>query len=508
MNPLACTKCARCLLMALAAMIGTLLIAGCGSGGGIIRSLGGGFSRASLNGQYVIVQTGIGINQALTSNDPFSETIVFTADGNGKLTVTVDDFDQDGSLLNPTLPVTGTYTVSSDGTGSLTINFSTPSNFAITMIDDSHFYIIEQDVFATASGFGEKQDTTAFTAAPSGTFIFKAHDLNASSRVAGFTITSGAINGTEDVLTFALLSLNMPIGSSVAMTAPNSTTGRGTFTLNDGTSFGYYVVNASKFHIMSSSGALEIGQAEAQIAPAGGFSAATLAAGTSYVFGSSGDTNLNALGIHSAGVFTTDGNGNIEPGSSSVPGAVDFVQDATVNSNLAVAAGSTYTLASNGHGTTNLVLTGGTIIEQHFWMVNGTSAYFLALHSNSAGTIEDGTFSQQTGGPFTALTSPAAFVMDGFDVAFKDRVGLFKPTATSFNWNQAANSFDPTVFDGGLPTATATNGTYQVSSNGRVTVTVNNVDNSIVFYLSSPNTGFMVQEDADIGGSFAQQASQ
>jgi hypothetical protein len=506
MNPLASTKCAARVLMALAAMIGILLAAGCGSGSGIIRSLGGGFTKASLNGQYVIAQTGIGVNQAGTSADPFSETIVFTADGNGKLNVTVDDFNQDGVPLTPTLPLTGTYSIASDGTGSLFFN---SSDYAITMIDDSHFYVIEQDAFATASGFGEKQDTTAFTAAPSGTFVFKAHNLNTSSRVGGITITSGAISGTEDLLTFAILSSNMPIATSVAMTAPNSTTGRGTFTLNDGTSFGYYVVNASKFHIMSSSGALEIGQAEAQTVPAGGFSAATLAANTSYVFGSSGDTTVSGTaGIHSAGVFTTDGNGNIEAGSSSVPGAVDYVQDATVNSNLAVAAGSTYTLASNGHGTTILVLTGGTIIDQVFWMVNGTSAYFLAFHANSIGTVEDGTFSQQTGGPFTALTSSAAFVMDGFDTTYKDRVGVFEPTSKGFNWNQAANAFDPTVLDGGLPTATATNGTYQVSSNGRVAVVVNNVTTTVVFYLSSADTGFMVQEDADIGGAFSQQASQ
>ena len=82
------------------------------------------------------------------------------------------------------------------------------------------------------------------------------------------------------------------------------------------------------------------------------------------------------------------------------------------------------------------------------------------------------------------------------------------PPLPRFKWTQAANSFDPTVFDGGLPSATGTNGTYQVSSNGRATVTVNNVDNAIVFYLSSANSGFMVQENADIGGAFSQQASQ
>ena len=85
-------------------------------------------------------------------------------------------------------------------------------------------------------------------------------------------------------------------------------------------------------------------------------------------------------------------------------------------------------------------MSGGNISPQMFWMVNGTSAYFLA---DSTAAVEDGTFSQQTGGPFTALTSQAAFVMDGFDVAYKDRVGAFKPTATTFQWNQAFQLFRP-----------------------------------------------------------------
>ena len=495
MNRLASSKCARRVFLALAALASICLAVACGSSG--FKSLGGGFSKSSLKGQYVISQTGVGVNQQNTCCNAFSETIIFTADGSGKLTATCDDFDQVGGPFGGcSAGVAGTYTIASDGTGSINIGGSNGVNFAITMIDDSHFYIIEQDVFETASGFGEKQDTTAFTAAPSGSFVFKAHEIDTSSRVGGITITAGAIAGTEDFLSLGSLSSNMAVATSAAMTAPDAN-GRGTFTLTDGSSFHYYVVNSSKFYIMSSaSGSLEIGQAEVQVAPAGGFSVATLPG--SYVFGSSGDTSATGLaGIHSAGVFTTDGGGNI------TAGAVDYVQDATVNSNLSV-SGGTYTLAASGRGTINLTLAGGTISPQIFWTLNGTRAYFLA---DSTLAVEDGTFSLQQGAPFTALTSQAAFVMDGFDVAFKDRVGLFKPTSGGFNWNQAANSFDA-VQGIGLLTATATNGTAQVSSNGRVTVTVNNVDNSIVFYLSSANTGFMVQEDADIGGAFTQQASQ
>jgi hypothetical protein len=497
MNPLTSSKCARRVLAALAAISGIFLTVGCGSNGSI-PSLGGGFSKTSLKGQYVVSQTGVGVNQAGNGVNAFSETIIFTADGNGKLTATCDDFDQVGGPFGGcSAGVAGSYSIASDGTGSINIGGSNGFNYAITMIDDKHFYIIEQDIFETASGFGEMQDTTAFTAAPSGTFVFKAHAIDTSSRVGGITITAGAIAGTEDLLTLGSLSSNTPITTSVAMSAPDATNGRGTFTLTDGSSFNYYVVNSGKFYIMSNStsGSLEIGQAEVQTgAP---FSPATLAAGNSYVFGSAGDTSISgSAGIHSAGVFTTDGAGNL------TAGAVDYVQDTTVNSNLAV-SGGTYTLASTGRGTTNLTLTGGTISPQIFWMVNGTRAYFLA---DSTLAVEDGTFSLQQGAPFSALTSQAAFVMDGFDVAFKDRVGAFKPTSSGFNWNQAANSFDVTL--GGNPSVLSTSGTYQVSSNGRVTVTVNNVTSSLVFYLSSANTGFMVQEDADIGGVFTQQASQ
>src|SRR5260370_14523568 len=98
-----------------------------------------------------------------------------------------------------------------------------------------------------------------------------------------------------------------------------------------------------------------------------------------------------------------------------------------------------------------------------FWMGVGTRPTSLATNTAA---VEDGTFSQQTGGPFTALSSQAAFVMDGFDIAYKDRVGVFKPTTSGFNWNQAANSFSAS--QGVLLTATPNNRTYPVSSYRRV----------------------------------------
>lgn len=493
MNPLVSLQFAKRVFVALAAISGVFLTAGCGSSGSV-QSLGGGFTNASLKGQYVMKQTGVGINQAGTSADPFSEVTVFTADGStsGNLNVLEDDFNQDGVQL--TGSGTGTYTINSDGTGSLSFG---GSSYAITLIDDSHFYLIEQDNFATSSGSGQLQDTTAFTATPSGAFVFKAHNIDTSSRVGGISIAAGVISGTEDLLNAGFTSTSQAVASAVAMSAPDATIGRGTFTLTDGTSFGYYVVNSSAFYFMSNTTSLEIGQAEAQTG--GPFAPTTLASNNSYVFGSSGDTNVTGpAGIHSAGVFTTDGNGGI------TGGAVDYVQDATVNTNLAVSGGS-YTLTSNGRGQINLTLSGGTISPQIFWMVNSTNAYFL---SDNTLTVEDGTFSLQSGAPFTALSGHSALAMDGVDVGgSKDRVGGFDTTSSGFNWNQTSNSFDPNT---GIGTVVllGTNGTATVSSNGRVAVTVSNVSPSLVFYLSSANSGFMVEEDSNVGGSFAQQASQ
>jgi hypothetical protein len=481
---------ARTAATLLAALTSIFLTLGCGSGNPIVHPLGGSFSNSSLKGQYVMTQTGIGVS-SVTLGDLFSEVTVFTADGNGALNILADDFDQDGTQSPGT--ATGTYNIRSDGSG--TLSFA-GLNFAITLIDDSHFYLIEEDTGATSSGYGQKQDTTAFAAAPSGTFVFKAHDVDTSSRVGAITISGGVISGTEDYLAAGSLSTTMSVASAVPMNAPSSTTGRGTFTLTDGSSFGYYVVNASQFYFMSNTTSLEIGQAQAQTG--GPFSVATLANNTSYVFGSSGDTQSSGpAGVHSAGVFTTDGNGNV------TAGAVDYVLDATVNSNLAV-TGGTYILASNGRGQLNLTLSGGSISPQIFWMVNGTTAYFL--DDNSA-TAEDGTFSKQQAAP--TLSAQAAFVMDGFDAGgFKDRVGDFDSTSsTAFNWNQTANSFNPTTGIG-LVSALGTNGTDTIGSNGRVAATVNGVTTTVVFYLSSTNTGFMVQEDANIGGAFAQQTTQ
>ena len=503
MDPLAFFPRKAIRLFAALALAGSLIFAaGCGNGSNNGGGGGGGgngnFSKTSLKGQYVLSLTGIGVNQSATASEPFSETVVFTADGNGNLSVTVDDFDQGGASFHLTSPPqAGVYGINKNGTGVLQFNAST---YGITLSDDSHFFAIQGDLFATASGTGEKQDPSAFASVPSGTFIYQAHDLFFSSRAGSMAIVSGNINALEDFLTLGSSLPNSPTAITGSFASGPDADGRGQFSLSDGSVFAYYMVNSSKFRFMffsAASSTLEIGQAEKQTG--GPFSTASLGA-NSYVFGTSGDTLANTVAIHSAGVLTTDGAGKLT-------GTVDWEQDGAVNSGITLENTSSYSLDTTGRGTFNLDLSNGLSNEKVFWMVSPTRAYVLV---NSSAAIEDGTFARQQGAPFSnsSLASQSAFFMDGFDVAFKDRSGVITPHGNgALDWNQQANSFDTIL--GGTPSSITRSGTYQVDSNGRVTVSVNDVSNSIVFYLSSSTSGFMVQEDgADIGGAFVQQATQ
>ncbi|MFY9559440.1 MAG: hypothetical protein WAQ52_04330 [Terriglobales bacterium] len=499
-------KCAARAAMTLAAMAGLLLAVGCGFGGGNGGGGGGGgntgFSNTTLNGHYAFSQKGVAVVQGGGATDFFSEAGVFTADGNGNLTNIIDEFTQSGQFFTTFgAPLTGTYHINSDGTGLLIFNFGggATSNFRITFTDTTHFYLIEQDLAATGAGSGEKQDTGAFNVIPSGNFTFAGHDLFFSSRVGSLSLNAGVIAGLEDILFSGGSVTSQSFTGTIA--APDAN-GRGQITFSDGSFFFYYVVNSGKFRFLSFSGSLELGVAETQTG--GPFTNASLASGNSYVFGSSGETSVVA-GIHSAGVFTTDGNGLV------TGGATDSVQDGAVFANVAIQNTSDYALAANGRGVLNLDLGNGGTNQKIFWMVSGTRAYFLV---NSSATLEDGTLSQQQGAPFTntGLNAQAALVMDGFDLAFKDRVGTITPNGSgTFNWSQQANSFDAGVGVGTL-SSFSTTGTYQLNSNGRVTATVNgllgnNANSSMVFYLVSNNTGYMVEEDQgfDIGGAFTKQ---
>ena len=499
MNPvpgIGMQKCAARLVAALAVVAVLFLAVGCGSsrhtnpGGSNL-----GFTNASLSGHYAFTLRGVGTPDNANAFF-FIEGGVFTADGNGNLTSITDDFIEN---FQPGLnnQATGTYTIRGDGSGDVAFNFGANgvAQYHITLSDDSHFYMEEDEGFNTSAGSGEKQDTSTFGTIPSGTFVMQTHDLIAgNSKVGVATWNAGQITGTGDVLSGGVVT-SVTI-SGTAQTS-GSSTGRGTVTITDdtGTShYVYYVVNSSRLRLFNTDNLISLGLGQAEAQTGGPFSTSSL--NGSYVFGSAGETT-NVDGIHTVGLFATDGAGNVTSGS------FDFVQDGNVVTGITLAPSppSSYTVNGNGHAVVNLNLSTGATNVKHMFLVNPSRAFFLV---DDPGNIEDGTLDKQTG-TFSngSLNGQAAFFMDGFDGVYKDRVGTLTPNGSgNVNTAYISSFFDPVNIIGGAKAFTFS-GTYGVTGNGRATAQFPGFTNNLIFYLSSSDTGYFLQADSgiDFGGA-------
>lgn len=508
MNPFPTSS--KCLFRTLAILVagGTLVLAlGCGSGGNNGGGGGGGgndsgFTKASLKGQYAFTLRGIGTPDTQNSFF-FVEGGVFTADGNGNITSGTDDFVVNFQAFSD--QITGVYDINPDGSGNIQFNFPQggSSVYHISFSDVSHFYMEQADLLGTSGGSGEKQDTAAFNAIPSGTFVFQAHDLVGVSKVGVMTWTGGNLSGSGDVLTGGSLIPNVTITGNAQ--APGTSTGRGAVTVTDDTGtndYVYYVVNSRKLRLFNTDGAfsLSIGQAEQQTG--GPFSVASL--NGVYVFGSSGETTVVA-GIHSVGRFATDGAGNVTAGS------FDTVQDGTPVTDVSLDPGSVYTVDSNGRALVSLNLSTGLANEKVMYLVNPSRAYFLV---DDPINVEDGAADKQSGSAFSnnSMKGQYALFMDGFDsnsgFPWRDRVGTWTPDGSgSVRTNYRASGFS-TVFPplGSITDANLT-GTYTVDSSGRAIASVNSLSSNLIFYMVSANSGYLLQADTgvDIGGAFTMQ---
>jgi hypothetical protein len=490
--------------MALAAIAGIFLTAGCGTSGGPII-VKGGFSKASLNGSYAFTVKGYGFNVNSGTANYFVEGGVFTADGNGNITAGTHDFVEVlGSTTQSFLGngVTGTYTINKDGTGDLVLKLvSGPLSgiseaLRITLSDTDHLYMEEEDGSGTSSGSAELQTSTTL---PTGTFVFRTHDVFVSATMGTMAISAGAVSGS-----FLMVQNGTPVTGSIgaggSMTAPAGGRGTITYSVNGLThSAQYYVVSSSKFLLLdTTTNILSVGLAEQQSAAA--FSAASLSG--SYAFGSSGETPTPGF-VNTVGVFTTDSVSQVTAAN------FDSVQDGTVASNQT--ATGTYLIDNSvGNGSGSVTIGG---LVRDLWMVSPTRAYFIALNGTN---VEDGTLDQQTGVfTNTSLGTQAAFFMDGFDATgvdalFKDRVGTLVPSGTnSLTTNYVASFFDFNAVAGGA-SPNHFSGSYSVASNGRTTTVLNGFTNNIVLYLTTNSTGYLLQADTGVNmsGTFTAQPAQ
>ncbi len=317
MNPLACTKPARRLLMALAAIASILLMAACGSGGAPPMPNPGGFNNATLTGTYVLSISGTDV----TGNGSFFAIVgSISADGKGHITggtVDINDLALGGTgvFTGQTLSAS-TYDVTQDGRGTGSLN--TPKgtfrlDFVLT--SNSHGLITRFDGSGTGSGALDLQGSTSQSSLQSLAFSLSGADVseNTLAAVGAFTLnSSGSVtSGIEDVndnggSSGALAGLPLATTSSLVLTSGTN----GTANLNSTfglLAFDVWVVDSNhlKFIETDTSGPALSGDAFTQQTS---FTAGQL------VFALGGfDSTLNPLAA--GGFVTTDVNGTLSNGT-------------------------------------------------------------------------------------------------------------------------------------------------------------------------------------------------
>jgi len=484
--------------------LGSLFFAlACGSSSSNNFPITGGFSDASLNGQYAFRMSGTLLQSGVSGPDFYTQAGTFTADGAGHILNGTEDFNDSNGFA--TTPFTGSYHMSQDGNGTMTLNIAGGTlNFSFTMVSSSRLYLTEADAFinfsANAAGEAVKQNTGAFAAPPNGNFVFRVHQTFPTTVSEGtvglLTSTNGAITGNLDVVrgnSFSSLTF-----TSGTLSTPDAS-GRGTLNYIDSqnvpTNFEYYVIDANTFWFMETDqNTLGMGTAEKQ---AGG----SLTLSGNYAFGSSGDTNANFGGVRTVGVFTAGG-GTI------TDGAYDSVQD--FNSIVNQPFNGTYTEAANGRVDATFVPTSGGVaqINEIFWMVSPSRAFFLV---NDVNKVEEGTIDLQQINTFVTsdLSGQYALVMDGNlqGTTLLTRSGTFIPDGNgNLTLNEEANSLSSlpgNINDVALP------GTYTMSGNGRATAAVNTLSSNLVLYMVSSGQAYILQNEsgAEISGQVTLQTS-
>jgi hypothetical protein len=455
-----------------------------------------------IKGSYTYSMSGgfFGSNGATTY---YQRNGSFVADGQGRILSGSDDLLENGTLV--TSPITGVYQVAGDGTGLMLLTIgSTQLQWAFSVTSNSEFTVLEFDSFASGMGGAFLQDPGSSTQMPNGTFAFRTQSFQltnasepSSSTVGSITLNNGSLSGNEDVLRSGSLSSLTVTGT---VTTPDST-GKGSITLNDSggvsSTYSYYVIDANTINLMQT-GFANIGSGRMRTQLGGPFNNASLS--NQFVLTGSGDTGSSIFGVVSVGVISSDGNGNITSGS------YDSVLNGSTITNSTLAG--TYDVAANGRATMNLTSSNGGSVSEIVWLVSSTQAFYLV---NDPSAPQVGTLDQQQGSNFSnsSLNGQFAFSMYGHDsqtLSAIDRVGV-----ANFDGNNTLTLNNYFVNRSGTRLETSNSGIpYSVSSNGRVTASIDGVTTDLVMYLISNGSGYLILEDpnSEVAGGMTQQSLQ
>jgi hypothetical protein len=444
----------------------------------------GSYSLASLNGTYAFTMSGTDNTRGLS----ISRIGSFHADGQGNITMAIEDVNDSGSFstFNFTAAPASKYTMSSDGKGVLTLSHPDAANpsvadiftFSIVLNSTSSGLLIETDGSSTMSGnFRLQNISSAFATAYA--FDFTGVDLGnqtSTSFIGQFTTNgvSGVTGGQMDVDDGASPSGAITLQpGTITLDATNfSNFGRGTLTLNTtlnsrvlNLSYVFYVVDGSHLVLVENDTvAAASGLATAQAA----VPTTTQAFPGSFVFAVGGAAISQGVfgGLVRAGRYTADANGNITNLSvdEDFSGGINTFPKSGGFSNV------TYTIdaGGSGRGTLNFTdVTRSQTFQYVFYMATPTQGF---IQDDSANVVADGSISVQSG-TFTAASMAGSYAINwsgvnlanGFE---EDFVGVI-PVSSAASNNIAGGVVDFTELgDGKIFTGIPMNGMLTLQGDG------------------------------------------
>lgn len=458
------------------------------SGNGIVTITSVVFNNSSLKGNFIFSLTGID-----ASYNAFYAVGTVTADGNGNITGGEEDLNDAASGYFTATSVTGTYSVGSDGRGTMTLNSSLGSfEYAIAMRALSNAGLNEIDnQVVNASGNLEQQSTSV--GAPSGSYAYGFSGSNAAcGPLSSAGILATGTGGLQDLNCGGTITQAQALSSTFAGI---DGLGRGTGSFSASAfsaSIVYYVVSANRFRfICPTAGTLFLGTADLQTQSS--FTNANFTG--NYVVNNGGNSTL---GVAYSLIEFSASNGNASSGY--------FDVNDTGNVSSASLSGA-YSLSANGRIT-------GTFNENNvslpftIYLSSPTSGYYLDLRSNVVG---GGNVYGQSSGVTSNSAWAGSYATKQF--GYFTVGGVISPgNSTSISGQISADGSgtlagtldinDPTTVYPGQ----TMQGTYSVGTvaPGRMTVAITTMvegTRNYVGYIVSPTQVLLLETDSNVASA-------
>ncbi|HEY6304084.1 MAG TPA: hypothetical protein VIX14_13575 [Terriglobales bacterium] len=529
MNPLASTKCAGRLLMALAAISSILLMAACGSGGPPAIPNPVGFNNGSLTGTYVFSSSGSDAN-----GNALAMAGAFTANGSGGITGGMMDVVD--PVLNCPIPtcnppivppsptaqsltISSSYNVNTDGRGTVTLVTSAYGTFTLAFVltSTSGGLVTEFDSNGTGSGTLDLQTPVTSLSQLAGPYAFSLAGPdsggNPLATAGAFTLNSSGTStvGVEDFNDDAVfISPGVPL--TVSATTLGSGTGPGSTTLGTGTGFGqffdFYPIDATHLKF------IETDYVDFLSGDAFTQTGASIPNGP-MVFTMAGSSSAGPIAnpIADGGLMTSDGTGNFPTGledindAGKVPGQGQF--SGALNVGLSGPAGT---------GRVFVDLTG--FAPATNWVVYPSAGGLLMLEMDTA-AITTGVGYAQSGTSFTApgnygLNLSGENAANGLVGPVGDIAQFAATTAVAPASNMTGILDENSLIGGTLPSISLNPGTYTPDSpaTGRGLIVADTTGTvigglSLQYYTINSSSAVFIEVDPTqvAAGTFEQQST-